>query len=180
MINQYCALPDCGKLFNNCRSRFCCRSHGNIYAAKSRHGTLGLPNKSKEYLEEYNILYREFRKTFVGPMEPKAPRIYNISSVKNPKKEYISIETRKANWSAYIVNRRKKRDKSMPAWADKDAILEFYKEARRLTEETGILHEVDHIIPSNHKLVCGLHNEFNLQVLPKVENQIKSNKFVIE
>ena len=90
-----------------------------------------------------------------------------------------TTKERKSHWSQYIVNRRKLRDKSMPAWANKNAMAEFYILARQLTEDTGIKHEVDHIIPSNHKLVCGLHNEFNLQVLTKVENIYKSNKFEI-
>ncbi len=91
-----------------------------------------------------------------------------------------TISQRKSEWSAYVVLRRKKRDRSMPAWANKDKILEFYIRARQLTLETGVPHEVDHIIPSNHKLVCGLHCEYNLQILPRDVNRRKNNKFVIE
>jgi len=176
---QYCALPGCGKIFNNWRSKCCCKSHAGKYAAKLRHGTLDKPNVSKEELKEKAIIKKESDKLFVGP---KKLRTYNKSCVKSTKqqKQHLSIDERKARWVSYIVERRKKRDKSMPAWANKEAMLEFYKEARRLTNETGIEHQVDHIIPSNHKLVCGLHNEFNLQVLTKEENQKKNNKFEIE
>ena len=55
-------------------------------------------------------------------------------------------------------------------------MLAFYEEARRLTEETGIVHHVDHIIPINHPLICGLHVETNLQVLPAAENSRKGNR----
>ena len=65
----------------------------------------------------------------------------------------------------------------MPAWANKEAIKQFYTDAKKLTEETGILHEVDHIVPSNHPMVCGLHVENNLQILTKSENRKKSNYF---
>lgn len=34
---------------------------------------------------------------------------------------------------------------------------------------------VDHIVPLNHPLVSGLHNEFNLSVIPKEENRMKDN-----
>jgi 5-methylcytosine-specific restriction endonuclease McrA len=78
---------------------------------------------------------------------------------------------------SYLVARRKKRDQSMPAWANKNKIDQFYIQARQLTEETGIPHEVDHIIPSNHPSVCGLHVENNLQILTKSENRRKSNSF---
>ena len=67
----------------------------------------------------------------------------------------------------------------MPAWANKKAIQQIYIEARQLSEKTGIPHEVDHIIPSNHPLVCGLHVESNLQIITEKENQIKSAKFII-
>ena len=63
--------------------------------------------------------------------------------------------------------------------ADKDKIKEFYIKAKKLTTETGIKHEVDHIIPSNHPLVCGLHVETNLQVITESANIIKNNKFEV-
>ena len=43
-----------------------------------------------------------------------------------------------------------------PLWADLDKIKEFYKEAKRLSELTGIPFHVDHIIPIQGKLVSGL------------------------
>jgi 5-methylcytosine-specific restriction endonuclease McrA len=67
----------------------------------------------------------------------------------------------------------------MPPWADRNAIRKIYLQARQLTIETGIKHEVDHIIPSNHELVCGLHVETNLQILTESENIKKSNLFYI-
>jgi 5-methylcytosine-specific restriction endonuclease McrA len=57
---------------------------------------------------------------------------------------------------------------------------EFYIESARLTDATGIKHNVDHIVPIVHPLVCGLHNEFNLQVLTRDDNIRKSNEFNIE
>jgi hypothetical protein len=62
-----------------------------------------------------------------------------------------------------------------PAWADKKMIRNFYKEARRLTEKTGIQHHVDHIVPLISPVVCGLHVEHNLQVMAAVDNVRKGN-----
>jgi hypothetical protein len=62
-----------------------------------------------------------------------------------------------------------------PAWADMKKIRAVYRAAAKLTKETGIPHHVDHMVPLNSKLVCGLHVENNLQVLPWIENLKKWN-----
>ncbi len=67
-----------------------------------------------------------------------------------------------------------------PKWAKKEDIQAIYEEAKRLTIETGIKHQVDHIIPLKHPLVCGLHVKENLRVITQEENYKKNNKFIIE
>jgi len=63
-----------------------------------------------------------------------------------------------------------------PSWADLDAIRAVYAEAARLTAETGVRHEVDHIYPLQGKTVCGLHIAANLQILTRSENARKKNR----
>jgi 5-methylcytosine-specific restriction endonuclease McrA len=67
--------------------------------------------------------------------------------------------------------------RATPPWVLKSDILRFYKKAARLTEETGIQYEVDHIIPLNHELVCGLNIPENLQIITQEENRKKSNEW---
>ena len=55
----------------------------------------------------------------------------------------------------------------------KNIILDLYTTARQLTEDTGVKHEVDHIIPVSKG---GLHHPDNLQILTKYENQSKGNR----
>jgi hypothetical protein len=66
-----------------------------------------------------------------------------------------------------------------PNWVKKSDLLPFYEESQRLTEQTGILHHVDHIIPIKHDLVCGLNCPSNLQIITAEENLRKSNKFEV-
>jgi hypothetical protein len=40
---------------------------------------------------------------------------------------------------------------------------------------TGVKWHVDHIVPRNSPLVCGLHVHTNLQVIPADENMYKRN-----
>lgn len=66
--------------------------------------------------------------------------------------------------------------KATPEWANKKAIAEVYERSAFMTEITGDQYHVDHIVPLRSKLVCGLHVEFNLQVIPGSENMAKSNR----
>lgn len=67
-----------------------------------------------------------------------------------------------------------------PPWFDSKEVRAIYREAARLTRETGITHEVDHAIPLQHPLVCGLHWHANLQILTQAQNTAKGNKFTID
>lgn len=64
-----------------------------------------------------------------------------------------------------------------PPWADMDAIKAVYSERDRIIAVTGEDHHVDHIIPLQGDLVCGLHVAENLQILTKAANLGKNNKF---
>jgi hypothetical protein len=88
------------------------------------------------------------------------------------------IRTRNRAWGArnlakkLALNAKRRAAQMMrtPKWADLKAISYFY-------EHCPAGHHVDHIIPLQSEIVCGLHVENNLQWLPKKENLSKRNRF---
>ena len=75
-------------------------------------------------------------------------------------------------------NRRRKikQKAATPAWADRAAMRAIYNESVRISRETGLKRHVDHIIPINSKLVCGLHCETNLRIISATANMQKHNR----
>lgn len=65
---------------------------------------------------------------------------------------------------------------AVPAWADDEAMETVYQLARARSSETGVPHEVDHIVPLTSEFVCGLHCEHNLRVIPRFENRSNGNR----
>ena len=87
---------------------------------------------------------------------------YNKENYLNNKSEYISR----------AIKYKTRRDIATPSWANLEIIKRIYECAEG--------DHVDHIIPLQGELVCGLHIESNLQYLSPKENLQKSNKFKLE
>ncbi len=64
----------------------------------------------------------------------------------------------------------------IPEWSDLNKIKQIYLQAEIISNDTGIPHEVDHIIPLQGVLVSGLHVIGNLQIIPMNLNRSKKNK----
>lgn len=77
---------------------------------------------------------------------------------------------------AQSAKRRASKKQAVPAWMNKDAVEAIYEKARKFSEITGEPFHVDHIVPLTSDIVCGLHWEGNLQILPGVENLSKANR----
>jgi hypothetical protein len=73
--------------------------------------------------------------------------------------------------------RRAAKLQATPKWADRSAIAAIYRQARELKRELGEEWHVDHIVPLQSPVVCGLHCEANLQLLPGAENMKKGNRY---
>ena len=81
----------------------------------------------------------------------------------------------KANNKTYRYRAKKYSDAAVLTQEEHERILTIYKECAKLTEETGVLHHVDHIHPISKG---GKHHPDNLQILTATENIRKSNKLL--
>ena len=116
-------------------------------------------------------LLRDNRSTGRTPEEEAAVKRMRcrIAARKNP-----------ARVKANKIKYESKLSRATPRWLTEEdwkTMNALYEDARRLSKETGIKHQVDHIIPINGDTVSGLHVPSNLQILTQSQNVAKSNRY---
>ena len=133
--------------------------------------------KKDRFLEKYRN-NPEFRDRYLNRLRLK----YVLDSEYRAGRRRICKEYAARNRDKLAASNQLRRAvsrKAKPHWMTsemKSAIENFYAEARRLTRETGVPHEVDHIAPLNGDGFCGLHVPWNLQILPRFDNRSKHNR----
>ena len=137
-----------------------------VVAASKRAWKLANPEKVKESQK------RECPKRRRGYVKAWEER--NAEYVRGLARDWSKTTKGKA---ANAVKAARRRMLSRCQWADQELIAQIYQFARVLSDATGIVYHVDHVVPIKNRHVCGLHNQFNLQVIPASENLKKHNKF---
>lgn len=160
---------------SNWRCVQCSRLKKQAYKKRHRkHGKVGRP-KVERTPEELAAIYeikKAYQREHVRSPEAKAKR-----------KEWLKTPAGRAYVKTKKAKNRASFLKRMPKWltpTDKWMIKEAYHIATLRTQATGIIWEVDHIIPLQGKNVSGLHVPANLQIMPKSKNCSKGNKFDVE
>lgn len=152
-----------------CRARYYEKNKKTIAAKDAAYVAL-----NSEHIKERNRAYHQ-KNRLARNAARRLSRLLNASREKAAMAAWARTNVSRLN--ALSANRRARRIRAMPSWANVSRIYAIYAEARRLTKESGIPHDVDHIVPLKGKFVSGLHVETNLQILPAVLNRKKHNHF---
>ena len=162
----------------NLRKCFDCR----IYKALSdfNDSSTNINYQCKVCKRDYDYLYRlqnkkQIKQKLINTREYRLitySKYYedNKNAISSKQKRYYLLN--KSDFIARNAKRRAAKLQATPNWADGEIIKQIYA-----TCPEG--YHVDHIVPLQNDLVCGLHCEFNLQHLTVAENLTKSNKFIL-
>ena len=130
-----------------------------------------------KHIDEHRAMEKAWRDRNAGYMrEYYEQNADTIKARTREREQRLKVELRPYN-SERVMRRNARKLRATPAWASLDAIKAVYVEAARITADTGIEHQVDHIVPLQGKTVSGLHVEHNLQILARPANQSKSNRW---
>lgn len=137
--------------------------------------------ENKEYILSRNAQYYRDNKEWFA----ENARSYYLSHLD----EYVERRKRYYSENKHIMREAKARRRAAEKnanveWADQDYIKDLYAHVKEAEDVFGAIgldwkFHVDHIVPLQHDLVCGLHCEENLQVLSAEENLRKHNKFEV-
>lgn len=141
-----------------------------------------------KYMKEYQkrpkskIYCSEYHKNYYAKNKEKLSLYMENWTQEN--KEYLReydkkrYEENKYVYIARVAKRKAKLLKATPVWADHEKIQMFYGFAKAMDFYNPFTkHHVDHIVPLQGKLVCGLHTHHNLQILTAEQNLSKGIKF---
>ena len=162
--SEFYRRADTGKLRLDCK--LCNNAASKVY--RTLHADR-ISESRKERNREYR--QRNFEKR----------KLYNKQWREENRDRDLATKTRyrKQHMSSYreaCAGYRARKLDATPGWANHVKIRRVYTQAEYRRLMTGEDYHVDHIIPLRGKDVCGLHVDYNLQILPASENRSKGNR----
>jgi len=158
------------------------RNYNRKHALQYYHDNV---EEERERMKEYywankDAFHQRYRKNYAKSSEARKEYSRRYRA-KNAEKIRLHNQANKWQVIARTAMRRARKKSATPCWLSvehKKQIGKLYEEAFRLTNETGIRHEVDHIHPLKPASLCGLHVPWNLRVITKAENCAKGNRLI--
>lgn len=162
----------------NCRQ--CSINYHFVWYPKNRKSALkSIKRWSKKNKKAIRDASRRYRANSSEKSSATQKRYYRRHKSKVLKKNKKWRSKNQDLLRLYNVKRRRQIKKATPSWADLDAIKKIYKQAVALQKKKGVSYHVDHIVPLNSPVVCGLHVDYNLQIMLGKDNFAKRNKLKI-
>lgn len=160
------------------------KANAHAYIARARAAYLANPDAVKERAKAWanenraRVLERKanWRSVHAERLREKnraryaaSPERFAVSRLKWQRKNPDKVR-------AYGADYRARKISATPAWANQAYIKLWYEVARLEEVRTGRKCHVDHIVPLNSPIVCGLHVETNLCVMFAEDNIRKGNR----
>jgi hypothetical protein len=178
--------------------RPCSKGHLRTRRASNKNCLGCISDRASRYREK-TPGYKEARSAYdKARWEEKRDSLLAMAKIRYQKNKEKHLEYTRAHWSKNkekykglnkiwrlnnaesvrlsSILRKKRTRQATPKWVNRSEISLIYKEAWRLSIETGIPHHVDHIVPLNGDNVCGLHVPWNLRPIPWLENLKKGKR----
>ena len=139
------------------------------------------PDYQKEWYAENREYKLQSKKQYYLDNPEKQKEVRIRFKVKNPER-YKELSRRgnkraRLNGKAALYNAKRRAAylRAIPKWYDleKEAILAIYAECKQISLTSGVKHAVDHIVPLQSPIVCGLHAIANLRIITFSENTAK-------
>lgn len=139
-----------------------CRQCEREWAAKWR----------RDNPEEAKAIWNRWSSANRDKVRAKNERIRHRYAKKAVERATIWARENPGKAQANRANHRAAKRRAFPQWANRDEITAIYAAAKAL----GPAFHVDHIVPLQGEMVCGLHCEANLQIIPAGVNIAKRNR----
>lgn len=172
--------------------RPCVREHSRRWYAnnqdKHREAVTRWAERNPDKIAQYQRTSRRRRRKEIAEYR-KLPRVRAAETKQH--REYVRrnrdrILEHQRQWYAknphvFILHSRIRRQtmRLQQAWMTPEnasKIADIYRECRQISEQTGIPHEVDHVMPVNGVDSCGLHVPWNLRIVTRAVNRSKGNR----
>lgn len=105
---------------------------------------------------------------------------YRRNVEKQRRRRSLAKLKNRAKYTEYQTARNAAKKMAMPRWVNRLDLRAIYETCAHTTQQTGVVHHVDHIVPLKSMVVCGLHVPWNLRIIPAPENMSKKNRFVVQ